>query len=94
MNAVELMEAKLAGLSRRVDQLETLARSATDAGAADVAREAGLPVEILLLPERQAERRALAGKLRERGWSVARIARALRCCERTVERWVAAVEKA
>jgi len=76
----------------RVTKLEELQRAQkTSADAAAASIVAGLlhfPVDILVLPDRRKERRALAGALKARGWSSGRIARALGCAEKTVQRWL------
>ena len=92
MNDVERMQGEMAALSRRVERLEHLARSraASDEDSIEAGRVAqivGYPVEVLVLPERIEERRALAEELRRRGWSYSRISRVMKCDEKTVRRW-------
>jgi DNA-directed RNA polymerase specialized sigma24 family protein len=92
MNQIELMQGELSALSRRVARLEEVARAQAVVGvdgaeAGRLAQQLGFEVEILVLPERMGERRALALQLRARGWSYARIARVLACDEKTVRRW-------
>ncbi len=92
MNDVERMQGEIAALSRRLERLEQLARaraaaSGDEAEAGKVAQIVGFPVEVLILPGETAARRQLAGELRKRGWSAARISRVLHCDEKTVRRW-------
>jgi hypothetical protein len=93
VNQVELLQAELAVLSRRVAALEDLARAKVtnvkdQNQAQKIAQLIGFPVEILLLPQRISERKQLAKELRDRDWSFARIARVLNCSERSVWRWL------
>jgi Homeodomain-like domain len=92
MNALEEMQAHLAALTQRVAHLELLfagQRASTDDWhmAVSIGQEIGFGVDVLVLPTKVAERRRLAKTLKERGWSAARIARALGCGERTAVRW-------
>jgi len=72
--------------------------SADDLEAQRVAQEMGFGVEVIVLWKRRGggltgrteKIRKLALELHRRKWSASRIARALKCCERSVERWVAA----
>lgn len=75
---IEAIEAKQAG---------RLAASKEELAAQRVAGELGFSPEVLMLPSQRKQRRALAIALRDKGWSVTRIARALRCSERTIGRW-------
>ncbi len=93
MNHIEVLEGKIAVLTRRIDILEKaqaqqLAFDADDLEAQRIAGEAGFAVEILRMPKRFKERRELARRLRKKNWSKARIARAFRVSERTAERWL------
>lgn len=60
-----------------------------------VAQELGFGVEIVMKPVRPGDqntgpRQQIALVLRKRmKWAASRIARALHCCERTAERWIA-----
>jgi|ERR1043166_2238855 DNA-binding NarL/FixJ family response regulator len=92
MNEVERLQGQVAALARRVEALESMLRLVQGSGAdareaGRMVLEVGFPVEILHLPSRVDERRTVALRLRERGWSQARIARVMGCCEKTVERW-------
>ncbi len=93
MNDVERMQGQLAALARRVEELESLARSQGAASldereAGRVAQLIGFPVEILILPKEINKRRALARALCKKGWGVERISRVLRCNSSTVWRWL------
>jgi hypothetical protein len=100
MNQVEEMQGKIAALSGRIERLEkvneaqlktinglTAAFGPDSTAAQMIAQEMGFAVEVLVIADRRRERWALARRLKEKGWSLARIARALGCCERSVERW-------
>jgi len=94
MNQVELLQGEMAALAGRIRKLEVLVGahvdlSADERAAQTVAQDIGFDPGILVLPEKARERRALARHLKTLKWSASRIARALNCCERTAERWVA-----
>lgn len=92
VNASTQNEYRLTALQHQMQRLQ-VAFTALVAGDADgrvataMAQELGYPVEVLVVSELRVERRALARKLSGQGWSAARIARSLRCCEKTVRRW-------
>lgn len=83
-------------LTIRVEALESvaqarLAASGEELAAQRIAEELGFEVKLIGLPASRAGnpgKRKLARELAARGWSAARIARVLRVCERTAERWV------
>lgn len=88
----ETVECQFTLLRKRVERLESLVRclQAAGAGAGEasaVAREVGLDPDILVQPEKIVQRQLLGRELRRRGWSASRIARAMNCSERSVERW-------
>jgi hypothetical protein len=92
MNSVEQMQGELAALSKRVIELEKAAQQRMEGNpdqlkAQRVAEEIGFSVNVIMLPMRGKERKKVARELKARKWSLSRIARALNCCERTVERW-------
>lgn len=82
-------------LTLRVRSLESAAQVRLAAGRDDLAAQRiaealGFSPRVLILPRAVAPRRALARELRAQGWSAERIARVLRCSERTVRRCSAA----
>jgi DNA-binding NarL/FixJ family response regulator len=92
MNQVEMMQGRFEALSLRLGQVEerlaALSRATADGALAQqLIQEMGFSLDCLFIPSRVLERRRLAENLRRRGWSQARIARVLNCCEKTVERW-------
>jgi hypothetical protein len=98
MTEFERLEGKVAALTLRVAghdrTLQALmTSSADDLAARRAAQQMGVGVEILILPARAGERRALAWQLSKQGWSADRIARVLRCAGRTVERWLASARR-
>jgi len=99
MNAVEQMQGQVVILGRRVEALEGIVRRLTVASgdavaAGQCAEKLGFAVDVLVLPARVAERRALANELRRKGWSASRVARALNCAEKTVQRWARSQQEA
>lgn len=95
MNAVELMEGKFLLLQQRVQKLEVLfasraVLSGDEREAERIAGTLGFAIDIIMLSHQTGERRKLAIELKQLGWPVSRIARVLKCCERTVERWLGA----
>ena len=84
-------------LSVRIDALEQasharLAIDADDLAAQQVAQELGFAAELVRLPAcckqgANREKKAMANSLLAKGWGKARVARTLRCSERTVARW-------
>jgi DNA-binding NarL/FixJ family response regulator len=94
MSTVELLEAKLVLVDRRISRLEAQQRTAVTA-AKDCADLARIAREALIHPaayqqgDFAAERRRLGRALKREGWSQSQIARALGACERTVVRWTA-----
>jgi hypothetical protein len=86
-------------LSHRVQRLEVLAGMGKPASedekvAQRLAEELGFEVEILYPPKGEGamkvveQRRRTAHALKQQGWSVSRIARALKTCERVVLRYL------
>lgn len=93
MNQVELLQGQVAALSRRMECYEKLLRLVQVTGndpteAGRVAIEVGFDVEIFHI-KRKKDRWWMAQELRNRGWSIDRIARVFGCSERAVRRWVA-----
>lgn len=98
MNAFELLQGQLAALTQRMRKLEVLFESLAtpdQRDAAEVAAEHGFSVDVVLIPPTPGSRtgsknkRAIARALHQKKWTVPRIARALKSCERTVRRWIA-----
>jgi hypothetical protein len=97
MTRFEAMEARVAGLSARVLKVERalegrLAADGDELAAQQQAEALGFGAEVLVLAAScqgasNRGKRAVARRLADKGWSAARIARVLRVCERTVERW-------
>lgn len=100
MNEIERLQGELAAVSLRMRRLEVIFESrgvvSDDSREAErVAQQLGFAVEVVYLPKgagtksRARERREIARRLRsEEQWTVMRIARALGCTERAVERMV------
>jgi DNA-binding NarL/FixJ family response regulator len=98
MNQVEMMQGRFEALALRLGQVEerlaALSRATADGVLAQqLIQEMGFSLDCLFIPSRVLERRRLAENLRRRGWSQARIARVLNCCEKTVERWTGSPDK-
>jgi DNA-binding NarL/FixJ family response regulator len=98
MNAVELMEAKIILLNQQMKKLEVMFGGLTtpdQRDAAEAAAQWGFSVDIVFVPvqpgshTQSKQTRELAQALRVKGWSHAKIARAFKVSERTVERWTA-----
>lgn len=84
------MQGKIAILIRRVGQLEHLALQTAnpdELAAQTLAQELGFDALVIRLPEKRSERILLARSLKAKNWSAARIARVLKICERTAQRW-------
>lgn len=100
MNRLEFLESKVVALSVRVESLERaaharLALDADDLAAQAAAERNGFAPELVRLPAcckqgSNHEKKIVARSLRAKGWGKARIARVLRCSERTVTRWLEA----
>jgi AraC-like DNA-binding protein len=92
----EKLEGKVAALIRRIEVLErqhasALAGSADDLAAQRVAQEMGFNAEVVQLCAASVVR--LEKELRGKGWSMERIARVLKCSERTVRRHLACPDR-
>lgn len=90
----ETVECQFTLLRKRVERLESLVRALQAAGAgageaSAVAREMKLDPDILVQPEKIVQRQMLARELRSRTWAISKIAKAMNCSERSVERWTA-----
>lgn len=95
MNALEELQCKLAALQLRVTRLEQLhepdhLRRHDVAEALVLANQLGLNRDAMgsqprgrAIPGKQ----RLAGELRKRGWTCARIAKAINCSDESVKRW-------
>lgn len=96
MNAVELLEAKVILLDQKMKKLQVMFGAMTTADqrdAAGAAAQFGFAVDVVFIPvtpgshDADKQKRELARALRAKGWSVPKISRALKCCERTAGRW-------
>ncbi len=93
MNKVEMLQCQIALMARRLEGLEKrlmLAEPASDdvAQASMICAELGMDPVIIVQCDRLNERMKLAHALKAREWAYERIANSMRCCEKSVRRWV------
>ena len=93
MNQIEILDGRIALLTRRLEALERDLRAIRDTDAnrrmaSETARDLGMSENVVTDQYALEERRRLARELVNRGWSHSRIAKALGCCERSVPRWL------